>query len=162
MSIREGGGLFVSGPMFLPRGLPDRKPPWTETPWTESPLDRDPPGRRPLDKEPPGQRVPWTETPWTKTPWTEILLYGKERAVRILLECILVFYLSMKLTSSCLVRDTKCNILHIIWLQAGGYSEVVSEVTQGQQERGSHEIIHGTRLRQSRLRAAKLDRIIMM
>ena len=35
----------------------------------------------PLDREPPGERAPQTET----------ILYGKERAVRILLECILFF-----------------------------------------------------------------------
>ena len=74
MSIREGGGIFVSGPMFLPRGLPDRKPPWTETPWTESPLDRDPPGRRPLDTEPPGQRPPEQRSPGQRPPWTETSL----------------------------------------------------------------------------------------
>ena len=41
-----------------------------------------------------GQRPPWTETP---TPlWTETLPpYGNERAVRILLECILVFELKL-------------------------------------------------------------------
>ena len=70
----HGGGVSVSGPMFLLRGLclwyhvpsggsfsrgglPDKRPPlhlWTETP--------------------PGQKPP----------------YGKERAARILLECILV------------------------------------------------------------------------
>ena len=43
-----------------PGGLPDR-----DAPWTENPLNRDPP-----DRDPP--------------------LYGGERAVRILLECILV------------------------------------------------------------------------
>ena len=135
-------GASVSGQMFLPRGLPDRKTPWTETP-RQRPLDRESPGQRPPGQRPPGdplerpldrdllgqrpteQRPPWTETPWTETPWRETPLdrdllgqrsplYGKERAVRILLECILVFYPSMKLTSSCLVRDTKCNILHII------------------------------------------------
>ena len=41
-----------------------------ETPWTETPLTRDIPDRDPQDRGPP---------------------YGKERAVRILLECILVF-----------------------------------------------------------------------
>ena len=38
-----------------------------------------------LSKGVPRQRRPWTETPRTEAPW-----YGKERAVRILLECILV------------------------------------------------------------------------
>ena len=54
----------------------------TETPLIETPRDRNPSGQRPhlnwdpLDRDPALDRDP---------------LYGKERAVRILLECILVF-----------------------------------------------------------------------
>ena len=47
-----------------------QRSPWTETPQTENPLNRDP------QTETPGQRPP--------------PLYGGERAVRILLECILL------------------------------------------------------------------------
>ena len=43
-------------------------------PWTETPLQRD----------------PCTETPLQRDPRTDTPLYGKERAVRILLECSLV------------------------------------------------------------------------
>ena len=56
-------GVSVSVPMFLPGGLPDRDP-----------LGQRYPGQRPPDRDPP-------DSP---------LLYGKERALRILLECILV------------------------------------------------------------------------
>ena len=62
---------------------------------TETPLDRDPPGQRPPWSETPsGQRPPRTETPpeqkppGQNPPGTED---GNERAVRILLECILVW-----------------------------------------------------------------------
>ena len=63
-------------------------PPWMENPppWDgEPPLDGEPPGWRnpPLDGEPPPP-------------------YGKERAVRILLECILVSLLY------CSVQQSKC------------------------------------------------------
>ena len=44
----------------------------TETPWTETPLDRDP-----LDRDATGQNPP----------------FGRERAVHMLLECILVYVL---------------------------------------------------------------------
>ena len=54
-----------------------------ETPQTETSLDRDPPDRD--LPETPEQRPPWTETPLDRDP-----LYGKEWAVRILLECIIV------------------------------------------------------------------------
>ena len=64
--------VWIPGPMFLPRGLCL----WSHVSSGGSLVfvqgglpDRDPPGRDPLDKDP---------------------LYGKERAVRILLECILV------------------------------------------------------------------------
>ena len=60
---------------------PTETPLWTETPIrTETPVDRDPLDRDPLDRDP---RTPQTEIP----PWTENPPYGKERAVRILLEC---------------------------------------------------------------------------
>ena len=55
-------GVSVSGPMFHLGGLPEQRHPHGQRP---IPLDRDPPP----DREPP---------------------YGKERVVRILLECILV------------------------------------------------------------------------
>ena len=58
---------------------------WTEAPpWTETPsLVRDPPGQRtPQTETPHGQRPPW-QRPLDRDP-----LYGKERAVCILLECI--------------------------------------------------------------------------
>ena len=60
-------GVFVSGPMFLPGGLCLG---WISL--TETPLDRTP------HPPPSGQRHP---------------LYGKERAVRVLLDCILVFFI---------------------------------------------------------------------
>ena len=72
-------------------GLPNRDP-CTETPpgqrprWTKTSLDRDPI----LDWDP-LDRDPWTETPLDWDP-----LYGKERVVRILLECILVSFLVFK------------------------------------------------------------------
>ena len=50
----------------------------------------------PLDSDPSGQRPHWTETPPpTETPSTgsPLSLYGKERVVSILLECILVYFL---------------------------------------------------------------------
>ena len=57
--------------------------------WGEGGLCQgDPPGQRPppwTETYPPGQRPP----PWTET-WTETPPYGNERAVRILLECILI------------------------------------------------------------------------
>ena len=43
------------------------------------------------NQRPPGQIPHWTETPTgQRPPWTRTPLYGKERAERILLECILV------------------------------------------------------------------------
>ena len=59
-------------------GVSVQRPPGQRPPWTETPLDRDPLGQRPLRTEIP----PWTDTPWTETPTR----YGKQRAVRILLE----------------------------------------------------------------------------
>ena len=59
--------LSVSHSVHRGRGFPNREPPQTEIP-----LNRDP---------------PWTETPQDRDP-----LYAKERALRIQLECILVFW----------------------------------------------------------------------
>ena len=61
-------------------------------------LDRDPPGQRPPstetppDREPPDRDHPWTENPLDRdTPSNrDDPIQYKERAVRILLECILV------------------------------------------------------------------------
>ena len=59
------------------------KPPDRYLPGQRLPLDRDPPGQRPPpDRDPPGQRSP-KQRPLPPT-------YRKERAVRIVLECILV------------------------------------------------------------------------
>ena len=107
-------------PTPVDRHPPRQRPPWTETPpdrdlpwqrllWTETPLNRDPSGQRPpdrdpLDRDPSGQRPLWTETLWTeiprerppgqrppdRDPLHRDTLYSKERAVFILLECILV------------------------------------------------------------------------
>ena len=78
MSHVSSSGVSVSGPMFLlGEGLclwshvPSRESLSAGVSLTETPLDRDP-----LDRDSPEQRPP--------------PLYGKERAVRILLECILV------------------------------------------------------------------------
>ena len=65
-------------------GLPDRDPPPGQRTPGQRPPDREPPEQRPLD--PPGQRPPAK---------TETHLYGNEWAVRILLECILVFLCSL-------------------------------------------------------------------
>ena len=59
----------------LSGGLPDGEPP---------PPDRDLPDRDPLDRD------PWTEMPLDRDHLDRDPLYGKERAVCILLECILV------------------------------------------------------------------------
>ena len=68
----------------LYRHFPRQISPWTEPSpgqrphWTETPPDKGPPGQRhPPDKDP-----PQTETSLDRD--------GKERVVRILLECILV------------------------------------------------------------------------
>ena len=68
---RVGGGLCL--------GV---YPPWTETPPVRDPLDKDPRDSDPLDGDPldrdtSGQRPP--------------TLYSKELAIRILLQCILVY-----------------------------------------------------------------------
>ena len=68
LSTQEGGLCPRGGGLCLGKSLSGRHP------W-----------QRPL-----GQRSLWTETPQTETPQTETKLYGKEPAVRILLECILV------------------------------------------------------------------------
>ena len=77
--------------------LEGEKVPWskdreTATATKETPLDRDTP---PPDRDPPGQRLLRTEDPLDRDPpdrdppGTETSP-GKQRAVRILLECILV------------------------------------------------------------------------
>ena len=67
--------VWLPGPMFLL---------WSHAPsrvlCAGGPLDREYPGQKT-----PGQRAPWIETP----------LYSKERAIRILLEYILVGYFSL-------------------------------------------------------------------
>ena len=84
----------------LDREPPGQKTPPDRDPWTENPLDREPSGQRP----PSGQKPPWTDTPLDNPPiWTETSLnrdppYGKERVVRILLECILVMSKKTKKT----------------------------------------------------------------
>ena len=98
-SVHRGGGGLCLGDPPGQRHPPDRDPPDRDTPgqrppWTETPLDRNPP---PPDRDPqtetPMDRDPQTETPQTQTPRTETPPpYGNERAVRILLECILVLY----------------------------------------------------------------------
>ena len=75
---RSLGKMVFSQASVCPRG---RGSPWQRLPWTETHLDRYPL----LDRDPPGQRPPWKETLWTET-----LPHGKEHAVCILLECILV------------------------------------------------------------------------
>ena len=75
-------GVSVSGPMFLLGSLS------RVVSLTKTPLDRDHPGRRPPIYRPPDRDCPWTETPPDRDS-----LDGKERVVRILLECILVLKL---------------------------------------------------------------------
>ena len=74
---RSLGKVVFSQASVCPRGR--------GSPWQRPPGQR-PPGQIP----PPRQRPPWTETPWKEILWTETLPHGKEWAVRILLECILV------------------------------------------------------------------------
>ena len=75
----------------------------TETAWTKTPLNRNPPDRDPLL---------WAETPWTLTP-----LYGKERALPILLECILVIKLNKALRWS--IDSKNIQIVQIlIWTES--------------------------------------------
>ena len=86
-SVHRGRGVSV-------RETPSRqRPPWTETPWKETPR------QRPLDREHPGHRPPRTENtpdidPLDRDPQTETPPPPDRdppvRAVRILLECILV------------------------------------------------------------------------
>ena len=81
--MHDGIGHMVHPPGQRP---PRQRPPpphRTETPWAETPLgQRPPPGQRPL----PGQRPP---------PHTHTMV--NERAVRTLLECILVLALPILL-----------------------------------------------------------------
>ena len=84
-NIFTGVCLSTGGGDLPDRDPPDRDPlnrdpPWTETPLVRDILDRDTPGQTPSGQRPPGP-VP---------PWTESTRYSKVRAVRILIECILV------------------------------------------------------------------------
>ena len=114
-----GEGVSLTETHPLDRHPPGQRPPQTETsldrdPRDRDPLDRDPLGQRPpgqrppwrdrqtpLDRDPPGQRPPGQRPPRDKDPsgqrppgqkhlLDKDTLYGKERAVLILLECILV------------------------------------------------------------------------
>ena len=97
----RGGSRSLSRGVSIPGGSV-RETPWTETPqtdprtetapWTETPLRQRPPlqtlppGQRPpSDRDPPDRDCPLDRDPRTETP-----PYGNGRAVRILLECILV------------------------------------------------------------------------
>ena len=86
------GNIFTGG-----RSLPDRPPRTDTSPGQKTPPDRDPCTEtpcteNPLDREPSGQKPLWTTPPpiWTETSLNRDTRYGKERVVRILLECILV------------------------------------------------------------------------
>ena len=62
-------------------------PPWAETPWADTPTSRQTPRAWAWTRTPPRQRSPWADTP-SPSPSRPLLL----RTVRILLECIMVFY----------------------------------------------------------------------
>ena len=107
---------------------PRWRPPWTDTPWTDTPGSRHPGQRPPLDRDPqietsqtdppPGQRPPGQRLHLTDTPPPA---NGKEWAVRILLESILV------IMSSCVVR----------WLMTkiGGYAFLFKWKSKGNTEK---------------------------
>ena len=82
------GGVFVPSPMFLLvvslQGVSAKDTSWSHVP-SEGSLSG-----RPL----------WTETP-----------YSEERAVRILLECILVFKCNSKMICLLILVQTKCECL---------------------------------------------------
>ena len=72
---------------------PGQTPPWTDTPWPDIPLTR-PPGKTPppvdgqtspLGRHPPGRQPPLCSACWDTV---------NTRAIRIPLECILVWFLS--------------------------------------------------------------------
>ena len=76
--------------------------PWADTPLGRHPPGRHPPGRRPLGRHPPGQTPPWPyaslgrhppgrHPPGRQTSPSQV--QPLQRAVRILLECILVLNL---------------------------------------------------------------------
>ena len=143
MFLLESVILSTGGRGWALDGLPDRdplnrdpprqRPPWIETP-DGNPMDRDPHGQTP-----PGWRHPWTETPWTETSQTKppprqetprtatpldrhpLPAYGKEWAVRILLECILV---------------NKCSCV-VWWLmtKTGGYAFLFKWKSKGNTEK---------------------------
>ena len=85
------------------KGSPsEQRLPWTETPQTETSLDRDPPGQRdpqtktprqgPPKQKPPDRHPPYRDPlHWDTPPWT------LQRSVRILLECIFVFFFFFKM-----------------------------------------------------------------
>ena len=86
-----GGGFPDSDRDTRTDTLPGQRPPWTETPLDRdpsAPLDRGPPGQRHRGQRPPGQGPP--SVPLNRDPLDRDPLYGKERAVSILLECVLV------------------------------------------------------------------------
>ena len=87
--------------------------PREQTPWHQTPRDQIPPGsRHPLGSRPllgadtpPGSRSPWEQTPPRADPppsREQCMLEdtGNKRAVRILLECILVFYVGLRKNTS--------------------------------------------------------------
>ena len=90
--------VWLPAPMFLPdgglrlwshvpsrgslSGSPDRNSPWTENPRQK------PPGQRTLDGDPQDRDLLDREPSYGPPPLPD----GKERAICILLECILVFY----------------------------------------------------------------------
>ena len=78
----------------LDRDPPDRDPPGQRTPLGHRCPGQRPPDRDPLDRDPRGLRSPWTQTPWTETPRQRPPPDRNPamvaRALRILLECILV------------------------------------------------------------------------
>ena len=76
---------------LLPQTEPPPNPGRDFPPWTETPPDRDPPRTEtpPPDRDPPA-RDPRTESPLDRDPPGQRTPYGNDRAVAILLECILV------------------------------------------------------------------------
>ena len=79
--------------------IPPPPPPWADTsPGKHTPLGSTPPMKHPPEAHPHGKHVPqspWKQTPVKQTaPPAQCMLgdTGNKRAVRILLECILVCY----------------------------------------------------------------------
>ena len=101
---------------------PQTVTPRTETPLNRYPQDRAPPGQR-SPRGPPGQRE------------TTPRLYGKERAVGILLECILVFswvFIRGSRFESKLHLSSKVNLTKSVhWrIEVWGHTRVLSFFTQ--------------------------------